>query len=141
MRAVLTGMGILLLLSIALRGCQLLTPVSYHLTLTSISFFLAYSPFYHIVIKGVLKRVCSKKGAVPVFLREAPHSLLQKQSAHPATAQKMPIPSPSPDGDSSAVKAVPLTIRKGYQNFQHKSLPSCHSSSAFRALLLKAGCS
>jgi len=33
----------------------------------SISFFLAYGPFNHIVIKGVLKRVCSKKGAVAGF--------------------------------------------------------------------------
>ena len=30
-----------------------------------------FGPFNHIVIKGVLQRVCSKKGAVPVFLREA----------------------------------------------------------------------
>ena len=41
----------------------------------SISFFLAYGPFNHIVIKGVLKRACSKKGAVPVFLREASQNL------------------------------------------------------------------
>ena len=32
------------------------------------------------------------------------------------TAQKIPIPSPSPNGDRRAVKAVPLTTRKGQQS-------------------------
>jgi hypothetical protein len=38
------------------------------------------------------------------------------------TAQKMPIPTPSPKGAKRAVKPVPLTIRKGQQSSTTKKL-------------------